>query len=251
MYHHQIDDLLQCISESRTENSLHDALCAARDMMGFHHFTVSYELRTIEHAPVGVLLHDYPSEWAKVYVAFDLAGKDPVRRACDKTLTGFAWGNLKSLVPMTQGDRQMLAIGKEVGIADGFTTPRHIPGEGSGSCSFVVNNSAPLPRNMLLTAEILGGVALGAARAILAGSQRVRSPLISDRQRECILWSARGKTAAEIGTILGISEETVIQHLKLARERYDVHSRQSLVLSALFDGIIGFRDIFRSIYRLK
>ncbi|MBB3860866.1 DNA-binding CsgD family transcriptional regulator [Novosphingobium hassiacum] len=251
MYHHHVESLLQGIVDSRTENTLHGALSAAREAMGFHHFAVSYDLRTIEHDAATVLLHDYPAEWAKVYVSFDLAGKDPVRRACDKTLYGFEWGNLADLIPMTPGDRQMLAIGREVGVADGYTTPRHIPGEGSGSCSFVVSESTALPRTMLFTAEILGAVALGAARSILVGRQRVTKPVISDRQRECILWSARGKTAGETGTILGISEETVIQHLKLARERYDVHTRQSLVLSALFDGIIGFRDIFRGRWRPK
>ena len=45
--------------------------------------------------------------------------------------------------------------------------------------------------------------------------------------------------------ILGISSETVIQHLKVARERYQVHCKQSLVVSALFDGLIGFGDIIR------
>lgn len=245
MYHHHIEGLLQGILESSTESALHGAMVAARDTMGFHHFAVSYDLRTFEHEPATVLLHDYPAEWAKVYVSFDLAGKDPVRRACDKTMRGFEWGNLANLVPMTPGDRQMLAIGREVGVTDGYTTPRHIPGEGSGSCSFVVNDTVSLPRTMLFTAEILGAVALGAARAILVGRHRVSQPVISDRQRECILWSARGKSAGETATILGISQETVNRHLKLARERYDVHSRQSLVLSALSDGIIGFRDIFR------
>jgi len=164
MYHNHIEGLLQSILESSTEIALHGALSAARETMGFHHFAVSYDLRTIEHEPATFLLHDYPAEWAKVYVSFDLAGKDPVRRACDKTLYGFEWGNLAALVPMTPDDRQMLPIGREVGVADGYTTPRHVPGEGSGSCSFVVNDTAALPRTMLFTAEILGAVSLAAAR---------------------------------------------------------------------------------------
>src|SRR3546814_9318711 len=58
------------------------------------------------------------------------------------------------------------------------------------------------------------------------------------------IWIARGKTAGETAAILGISEETVIQHLKVARDRYDVHCRQMLILCALFDGLIGFSDIY-------
>ena len=80
----------------------------------------------------------------------------------------------------------------------------------------------------------------------LLGPKRRPAPaILSDRQRECLIWSARGKTAAETAIILGISTETVIQHLKLARERYEVHCRQTLILSALFDGVIGFADVFR------
>jgi hypothetical protein len=43
---------------------------------------------------------------------------------------------------------------------------------------------------------------------------------------------------------MAIREDTVIEHLKFARDRYGVHSRQSLILSALFDGLISFADIF-------
>lgn len=54
-----------------------------------------------------------------------------------------------------------------------------------------------------------------------------------------------GKTAVESTKILGITAETVVQHLKVAPERYDVHCRQSLILCALYDGLIGFDDILR------
>ena len=72
-----------------------------------------------------------------------------------------------------------------------------------------------------------------------------RRPSLSPRQRECVLWSARGKTAAETAAILGIGEDTVVQHLRTARERYDVHSRHALILCSLFDGLISFADIRR------
>ena len=139
----------------------------------------------------------------------------------------------------------MLAVGQECGIADGYTVPRHLPGEARGTCTFVVRNDDRLPRPSLLVAEIIGAVAMASALRLSGSACKPAKATLSDRQRECLLWSARGKTAAETAIILGISCETVIQHLKLARERYDVHCRQSLVLCALFDGLIGFDDIFR------
>jgi DNA-binding CsgD family transcriptional regulator len=243
---------LQLVEEFATElagvdsgSELAGSLDRIADALGFDHFALALEARTGEDLdPSGVLLHDYPEEWAKVYVTFDLAGRDPVRRACDKSFVGFAWESIGKLVPLTRGDRQMLAVGRECGIGDGYTVPRHLPGLARGSCTFVVRLERQLPRKMLCVAEAIGALALACALRLSAMVRPAPAPRLSDRQRECLLWVARGKTAAETAMILGISPETVVQHLKMARERYEVHCSQSLVLSALFDGLIGFGDVF-------
>ncbi|MEJ6010781.1 LuxR family transcriptional regulator [Novosphingobium aquae] len=239
------EEIASELVESDTEYALGAVLARASRRLGFDHYALSLEMGSPRHDDPGVLIHDYPEEWAKIYVAFDLAGRDPVRRACDKSFTGFEWGALDRLIPMTRGDRQMLAVGLECGIGDGYTVPRHLPGEGRGTCTFVVRTGGNLPRPVFFAAEIIGALAMASAQRISGNFRSPGKPALSDRQRECLLWTARGKTAVETAIILGISPETVVQHLKLARERYDVHCRQSLVLYALFDGLIGFDDIFR------
>ena len=97
----------------QSDKELDQALKQVSRRLGFDHFALSLELRSGSCEAPGLLLHDYPDEWAKVYVAFDLAGQDPVRRACDKTVIGFAWDWIDDLVPLTRGDRQMLAVGRE------------------------------------------------------------------------------------------------------------------------------------------
>ncbi|MEB3088298.1 LuxR C-terminal-related transcriptional regulator, partial [Parvimonas sp. D4] len=83
-----------------------------------------------------------------------------------------------------------------------------------------------LPRSMFYVAEIVGAAAIASARR-LGGLLMTRPrPRLSERQRECVFWAARDKTAAETGALLGIGEQTVAHHLKIARERYDVASRQ-------------------------
>ena len=231
--------------EIETANELKDALKRASQRMGFDHFALSLEARTSDDSDTEMLLHDYPDEWAKVYTVFDLAGRDPVRRACDKAFAGFAWEGIGQLIPMTRGDRQMLAVGRECGIGDGFTVPRHLPGMARGTFTFAVAPDKSLPHRWLVVAEYLGTLALSMALKISGMARPVALPRLSDRQRECLLWVARGKTAAETAIILGISSETVIQHLKMARERYEVHCSQSLILAAMFDGLIGFGDVFK------
>ncbi|KUR75378.1 LuxR family transcriptional regulator [Novosphingobium sp. Fuku2-ISO-50] len=238
------DDLISVVTSANSESDLSAALHTATSRLGFDHFALSYDCRPGSRDGTSLLVHDYPDAWAKLYVGFDLGGNDPVRRACGKSMSGFEWRHIENLIPLTRGDRRMLKVGRESGIGDGYTVPRHLPGEANGSCSFVVRPDATLPRSMLHIAEIVGAIALASARKIVGAVAPKSRPVLSERQRECVLWSARGKTAAEIAVILAISEETVIQHLKLARERYDVHSRQSLVLCAMFDGLISFADVF-------
>lgn len=213
--------------------------------LGFDHFALTLEPRAAETSASEMLLHDYPDEWAKVYTGFELSGRDPVRRACDHSFVGFAWDWIDHLVPLTRGDRQMLAVGQECGIGDGYTVPRHLPGMARGSCSFVVRPGRSLPQHSLAIAELTGALALTCALGLSEMRRSPLNPRLSDRQRECLLWVARGKTASETAIILGISAETVTQHLKMARERYEVHCKQALILSALFDGVIGFADVFR------
>lgn len=231
--------------ETDTQFGLQNVLKRASQRLGFDHFALTLEAWTSNDNAPEILLHDYPDEWAKVYVAFDLAGRDPVRRACDKAFAGFAWEHIGKLIPMTRGDRQMLSVGRECGIGNGYTVPRHLPGMARGTCSFVVRPDRDLPASCLVIAEVVGALALTSALKISGMARQVVPARLSDRQRECLLWAARGKTASETAIILGISTETVVQHLKMARERYDVHCRQSLILAALFDGLIGFGDVFR------
>jgi LuxR family transcriptional regulator, quorum-sensing system regulator CciR len=238
------EDFASEFLEASTENGLQAILKKVSHRLGFDHFALSLEVPTSNGDVPEILVHDYPDEWAKVYIAFDLSGRDPVRRACDRTFTGFAWEDIGKMIPMTRGDRQMLSVGRECGIGNGYTVPRHLPGMARGTCSFVVAPDRELPATSLAVAELIGALALSSSLKISGLAGPVSAARLSDRQRECLLWVARGKTASETAIILGISTETVVQHLKMARERYEVHCRQSLILAALFDGLIGFADVF-------
>ncbi|MBK6413879.1 LuxR family transcriptional regulator [Sphingopyxis sp.] len=241
--YHLLEELSAELSSATSQENLFAALADASARLGFSHFALAYERRG-GGTTGSLLIHDYPATWARTYVDLDLGGADPVRRAGERSMTGFEWRNLAAYVPLTKRDLQMLEMGRQNGLAEGFTVPRHLPGEASGACSFVMTTGNLPDPATLSVAEILGAVALTSARQIVGGTSPRKRPTLSERQRECVLWTARGKTASEVGAILGISEETVIQHLKIARDRYDVHCRQMLILCTLFDGLIGFSDIY-------
>lgn len=237
--------LADIIGQSLSSDYLHEALSRSSRDLGFDHFALALEIGGFAGNGTSVLIHDYPANWADVYIGFNLAASDPVRRAAERSITGFPWRKVGGIVPVTAAEQAMFDIGLRHGIGDGYTVPRHLPGEMTGSCTFVTSPGKLFPVEMLAVAELVGAVAIASGRHIAGWGNRVERPKLTDRQRDCVLWAARGKTDLEIAIILGISRETVIQHLKEARDRYRTGNRASLILLALFDGLISFADIFR------
>ena len=71
---------------------------------------------------------------------------------------------------------------------------------------------------------------------------------LSSREHQALTWAARGRTASEIGDIMGVSYATARSHLEGARRRLDCQNVTHAVASALAIGVIspmalkGFRS---------
>ncbi|MDE1159591.1 MAG: LuxR C-terminal-related transcriptional regulator [Neorhizobium sp.] len=62
--------------------------------------------------------------------------------------------------------------------------------------------------------------------------------LLTDREVDCLNWTAAGKTSAEIAEILGLSEHTVNHYLNRAAKKLDTVNRTQAVAKALRIGLI-------------
>jgi LuxR family quorum-sensing system transcriptional regulator CciR len=229
----------------QSEEDLAGALGDVAHDLGFRFFALTHHL-DIRRSSGGIRLHNYPDGWAAWFDEQRLGVADPVHRASHLTSIGFAWSELAAMIALTPRDLAILELAHLQGIGDGFTVPAHVPGEAHGSCSFAAEARRPLPRDHLPLAQLVGTFAFEAARRMRrARMPPAVRPRLTDRQRDCLIWAARGKSDWEIARILGVSHETVIQHLKQARDRYGVGKRTVLAIHALFDGTIGFLDVLR------
>ena len=73
---------------------------------------------------------------------------------------------------------------------------------------------------------------------ILPDIRQAMNTVLTEREKECLLWTAEGKTSWEISQILGISERTVVFHLNNATRKLDVVNRQHAVAKAISHGYI-------------
>jgi|GEM_PF-2918504 len=64
------------------------------------------------------------------------------------------------------------------------------------------------------------------------------SAKLTKRQIECLYWSAAGKTAWEVGQLLGLSEWTVVYHLERTKKRFGVRRKCEAIGHAVALGLI-------------
>lgn len=240
-------DFTRLVIESKTADDLGDALSDISALMGFDYFALTHHVDIVREPQSAIRVTNYPVRWADYYDANALGVSDPVHRASHMTSVGFSWSELANLIPLTPNDRRMLEHGRAEGIGDGFTIPANVPGEARGSCSFANPAGRPIDADMLPLAQLVGAFAFEGARRMwsMRKTSTGPAPRLTDRQRDCVYWVARGKSDWEISRILGVSEETVTMHLKQARERYGVQKRTLLVIHALYDGAFTFTDVFK------
>jgi DNA-binding CsgD family transcriptional regulator len=61
---------------------------------------------------------------------------------------------------------------------------------------------------------------------------------LSRRQIECLKWTRHGKSSTDIGDILGISSDTVDEHLAGACARLGVRTRVQAAVEAVLMGLL-------------
>jgi LuxR family quorum-sensing system transcriptional regulator CciR len=137
-------------------------------------------------------------------------------------------------------------LARAAGLAEGYTVPIHVPGQASGLVSFVMAQGRELPSDSLPAAQYLSCFAFEAARRL--NLQREvndpsEGPKLTQRQLDCLVLAARGKSNWVAGQLLGMSGGTVHKYLEAAKTRYGVATRTELVVRALFDGQLSFADV--------
>lgn len=242
-----VQDFVSAAADIDSMASLRALLDGVVRELGFDYYALTHHVR-FGHPSVGhVRLSNYPLEWL-AKIREDDSQVDPVLRAAERTSSGFRWDQLERLVPCTAKDRMRMEQANRHGLAQGFTVPNHVPGEAFGSCHFAIRPDRPFPELNVSAAQALGNFAFEAARRLLAerviqSDEYVIPAPLSDRQRECLLFVARGKSDNVIAQLLDIRPRTVNEHIEAAKRRYSVASRAQLLVRALFRSEICFTEV--------
>ncbi|HXC56484.1 MAG TPA: LuxR family transcriptional regulator [Rhizomicrobium sp.] len=219
--------------------------------LGFDYFALVHHVNIYQTSGEVVYLFDFPPAWAELVDRKGYFTDDPVHVACQKSAAPFTWADVPQLITLTTRQAEMLQAAKSAGLGGGFTVPIHIPGEYTGSCTFSTRAGREIPQAALPAAHYVGSFAFEAARRVVqrVAAQRgtrnktVAQPKLTRRQLDCVVLAGRGKSDKDVAQILGISGQTVHQHMEDAKRKYDVATRMQLIVRALFDSQLAFADL--------
>lgn len=228
------------VTRAKDKTDLADLLHEACKRMGCSWFALSHHIDFLAAPERGVRVHNYPEEWANWFDEQRLGLTDPVHRESQRNMAGFLWHDMK---PDRREDEVVLAAARRHGIGDGLTVPAHLPGHAHGSVSFAWKPGAVASADALQFARMIGGPAFDAARLITNPDLATAAPRLTRRQREVLIWAAKGESIRRIALRLGLSHDTVREHLRNARQRYEANGGITLTVRALYDGDISFEDI--------
>jgi LuxR family quorum-sensing system transcriptional regulator CciR len=238
-----ISSFAERLRAAATVEELSAHLGALARGLGFSFHALVHHADLTRPPPQFIFLQNYPARWVQTYARAGLHRHDPTQRLASARPASFAWTDLAGLTALSPRELHVLEEARKAGLGEGFTVPLHAPGERAASCSFAIETGQPFPAGALLAAELLAHIAFTALFDLIHPERADCAPRLTPRQEECVTLMARGKTDWEIGTILGLSEETVTAYLKAARRRFGVARRTQLAVAAVSYGIIGSDEI--------
>lgn len=180
-----------------------------------------------------------PQPWIDHYVRERYQEVDPCLLLAPNKLKPCSWAETLAHETLSAKQRRMFVEAREAGLNNGISIPVHGP---AGECYVVSLASGSPATNMppaIGTMQIFATQLQLAYTALTRRSGDTAPPIhLTDRERECLTWTARGKSAWSISKILGVSEHTVQFHLKSIMKKIGASNRVQAVVLAIKGGLI-------------
>lgn len=239
------NELIEAACRIASVEELH-ALCSQFcEVAGFDYFLYGAVLPSSMVRPQTIIISGYPSDWWTHYQERGYMSIDPV---VQHTTSGQAlpliWDDINpAAYPESGLVRNFMKEAADFGLASGISFPVHGQHGENAVLSFTSNQPHTLSRPRIIEAmpygQLLASYVHEAARRVFnSGSVMLDRPILTERETECLLWAAEGKTSWDTAQILDISERTVQFHLRNAAHKLNVSNRAQAVARAVAQGHI-------------
>jgi LuxR family quorum-sensing system transcriptional regulator SolR len=212
------------------------------ERLGFEQFAYALHIDLQLNRPIHHTFSSYPQAWVQRYVAGNYFTVDPVFTHAMGTPLPVVWREKHFLESQAM---QLWEEARKFGIANGVSVAvRDRPGFKG---VFSLARDGPLEVTGKDLSALIGDVQILAC-LVHAAVMRIEVPALvpqvtvdlTDRERECLRWAGDGKTAWEIGQILGISERTAVFHLNNSVGKLGATNKTQAIVNAISLGLLEF-----------
>ena len=226
--------------EVNHQDEFRDQVVGFTRRLGFETVAVTLVIDHFLGEPEFITVDNTPRSYTEFFNSRDDARRDPVMQHCKRNSVPIIW-NQDTYAKVGQADKweEQARFGFRTGIAMALHMPegRH----------FVVgvDRDRPVPKDATEVTRMVADLQLFAVHAQDAASRILTpapnlpgQPALTPRELETLRWTMEGKTAWEVGNLLGISERTAALHVNNATHKLGCVNKHQAVLKALRLGLI-------------
>jgi DNA-binding CsgD family transcriptional regulator len=229
------------VLQARDKSEFRDEVVRFTQRLGFE--TVS-AITVIDHG-MGksdfITVDNTPPAFTETYRDPNQQRKDPVLQHCKRATVPIIWDQ-DTYVKRGAADlwEHQAGYGYRTGIAMALHMPegRHFV--------FGVDRDQQLPSDPEELQRLVADLQLfvvhaqeAALRLLVPPDSQPERPALTPRELEALSWTMEGKTAWEVGAVLGISERTAVMHVNNAMHKLGCVNKHQAVLKALRLGLIN------------
>ena len=235
-----LQDGYQSVLESRSRDDFLGEIVRFAKQLGFSTVSATTVIDHFLGEPEFITIDNTPSSYLDVFEDAGRARRDPVMQHCKHQSVPIIW-NQATYVGAGLADQW--DVQARFGYRTGIAMALHLP---EGRHFFMgVDRDQALPSDRSEVTRMVADLQLfavhaqeAAVRIMMPTAQDPRLPTLTPRETESLRWTMDGKTAWEVGNILGISERTAVLHVNNAMHKLNCVNKHQAVLKALRLGLI-------------
>lgn len=230
----------QSVLEARDRDEFRREVVRFAKQLGFETVAAT----TVVDRPLGdtefVAVDNTPDAFRDTFEDLQSNRLDPVMQHCKRFSVPIVWDQ-STYVSAGRADKWESQA--QFGYRTGICLALHMP-EGR---HFVigVDRDQTLPKDRAEVTRMVADLQLFAVyaqdtamRVLVPESLQPERPKLTPRELDALRWTMEGKTAWEVGTILGISERTAVLHVNNAMHKLGCANKHQAVLKALRLGLL-------------
>lgn len=191
-------------------------------------------------SPEFASVHNTPMAFEEGIRDMEMARRDPVMQHIRRNTMPIIWTQKTYL---ESGAIDVWDVQAQFGYRNGVAMALHMPDGRHFTIGVERDQSLPTDpgelTRMVADLQLFAVHAQDTAMRILVSEDaQPECPALTPRELEVLRWTMDGKTAKAIGSLLNITERTVVQHLQNAMVKLNVNSKHLAVLKALRLGLI-------------